>query len=215
MRKKKTRNLLMKSNSTKEDVSDLDIIIVRLFQKSVESMSSTSSEIALNKIDESDCKMNEIEKTTNDEMKSENIEKINEMIISECDENESMKEEIKKKSIRSDDDSVEKDNSRRKLDRKHLKRDVARQSKHKKKLCKCISLTLALLERIRRKNAIRTRMKDDAECIDTLREMIEARLNKTSLRHVCHRHLYVLERHFDLQIKKLKTTNLKQRLNMI
>jgi hypothetical protein len=178
-------------------------------------MLSTSSEIALNKIDENNCEMNEIEKTTNDEMKSKNIEKMNEIIISDCDKNESMKEEIKRKSIRSDDDSVEKNNLRRKLDKKHLKRDVARQSKHKKKLCKCINLTLVLLERIRRKNAIRTRMKDDAECIDTLRKMIEARLNKTSLRHMCHRHLYALERYFDLQIKKFKTTNLRQRLSMI
>jgi GMP synthase PP-ATPase subunit len=65
----------MKNNSTKEDVSDLDIIIVRLFQRSVESMFSTSSEIALNKIDENDCEMNEIEKTTNDEIKSKILRK--------------------------------------------------------------------------------------------------------------------------------------------
>jgi hypothetical protein len=41
-------------------------------------------------------------------MKNENIEKMNEMMISKYDENESIKEEIKKKSIRNDNDSIKK-----------------------------------------------------------------------------------------------------------
>jgi hypothetical protein len=54
MRKTETRNLLLDDNSIEEEMSDLDITAIRLFQKSMKSMIATESETSSSKAESND-----------------------------------------------------------------------------------------------------------------------------------------------------------------
>ena len=216
MRKRKTRNLLLENNSTSMKMSELDIAVVHLFQDSIKNIRiesrvvvseskiriSSKNERSIHTNDDDDASLFE---TDDDEVMNErnedlSNEKINE-IDDEKDDDDDKEIEAKKSASKSTDDRRE--------------RDVSHESKRKRKACKCEDLSNALLERIKRKNSIRARMKSDIECIDILKAIIQARHDEVSLRHVCHRHLYVMSGHFDLQVKSLKTMTLRQRLIML
>jgi hypothetical protein len=229
MRKTETRNLLLDDNSIEEEMSDLDITAIRLFQKSMKSMIATELETSSSKAESNDdenAKLKDIDEDIESEVsesenESETFHSENEENFFIMNENERVQDRsksvkrIKKNEDLSDDVSLVKNDSEKKQENIHQTRDDERDQRKKKNSCKCERISLALLERIRRKNAIRARMKSDVECIDILRAMIESKLDETNLRHVCHRYLYAIDDHFDLQIKSLKTTDLRQRLSMI
>ena len=78
--------------------------------------------------------------------------------------------------------------------------------------CKCRGVAVPVLERVLRKTKEAAGMFDDAECVKTLREFIKESADSAGLDHVCHRHLYRLGGHIGLQVKMLKTSVLRARL---
>ncbi len=78
--------------------------------------------------------------------------------------------------------------------------------------CACRGIENSLLERIKRKNAGTSGIKNETECIAALRMVIKSAPRGTNLEHVCHKHLHALAGHFGLQVKKLNTPALRSRL---
>ncbi len=84
--------------------------------------------------------------------------------------------------------------------------------KKKHSSCICRDIEFSLLERLRCKNARTSDIKTEIKCIKVLRCIIACKLNEKFLKHICHWHLHALVDHFDLQIKKLNTAELRKHL---
>ena len=108
----------------------------------------------------------------------------------------------KKMKEKSDDESDENESFEQKSrDAQRAKKNYANRrssSDTKKAKCKCANISSAILKRVRRKIAIKIDMKKEKKCLDTLKAIIETRLNEVNLRHVYHRHYFALSDHFDL-----------------
>jgi len=82
--------------------------------------------------------------------------------------------------------------------------------KKKHSSCICRDIESSLLERLRCKNARTSDIKTEIECIEMLRCIIACKLNEKFLKHICHQHLHALVNHFNLQIKKLNSAELRK-----
>ncbi len=86
--------------------------------------------------------------------------------------------------------------------------------KKKHSSCICKDIEFSLLKRLRRKNARMSDIKTEIECIKMLWCIIVCKLNEKFLKHICHQHLHAFVDHFDLQIKKLNSTELRKHFEM-
>ena len=82
----------------------------------------------------------------------------------------------------------------------------------KTKLCKCSNIANSTMNRIKRRNPLLIKMNIDENLIITLRSIIKVKKNDFSFKHVCFSHLKTLNDHAGLQVKNLKSKNLKKRL---
>lgn len=81
--------------------------------------------------------------------------------------------------------------------------------------CKCRNINENLFKKLRWKNADAADMQSDMNCIATLKKLMKSVKHDDDLFHVCHEHLHVLFRHFRLQIKRLRISQLRSRLKLI
>ena len=86
--------------------------------------------------------------------------------------------------------------------------------KRKHSSCICRNIESSLLKKLRCKNVKMSDIKTEIECIKMLWHIIACKSNEKFLKHVCHRHLHALINHFDLQIKKLNSAELRKCLKM-
>ncbi len=80
--------------------------------------------------------------------------------------------------------------------------------------CICRNIESSLLKRLRCKNAKMSDIKTKIECIKVLWHIIACKSNEKFLKHICHQYLHALVDHFDLQIKKLNSAELRKCLEM-
>ena len=78
--------------------------------------------------------------------------------------------------------------------------------------CKCNEIFKMILKRICRKSFTIIDMMNEMKCINTLRIFMKINLKETSLMHVYHKHLLHFTDHFDLQVKMLNSTELRNQL---
>ena len=202
MGEEESRGLLLDNDPTAGELSGLEITAVQLFRKSVE---SDEVEAAAEKAGHNE--------STNDENEEENSSlSEGDAVLNDEHVDKEMEEESDDESDKNEGFGQEPRGDQR-AGRGYANRRLPPGTK--KAGCKCGGIPLAILERIRRKNAIRAGMKGEEECLGTLRAVVGARPGGVNLRHVCHRHLFALGGHFDLQIKALSTAALRKRLGMI
>ncbi len=82
--------------------------------------------------------------------------------------------------------------------------------KKKHSSCICRNIESSLLKRLRCKNARTFDIKTEIECIEMLQCIIACKLNEKFLKHICHWHFHALVDHFNLQIKKLNSAELRK-----
>lgn len=75
--------------------------------------------------------------------------------------------------------------------------------------CDCQNIDDELFVRLKWKHSNASSIKNEIDCLDVLRQMIQFYRNDDSLMHVCHRHLHVIVGRLSLQIKKLTTIDLR------
>ncbi len=75
--------------------------------------------------------------------------------------------------------------------------------------CKCSEILKTILKKVCRKSFTIINMMNEMKCINTLRIFIKTNLEETSLMHVYHKHFLHLADHFDLQVKMLNSTELR------
>lgn len=88
--------------------------------------------------------------------------------------------------------------------------NIHRKKKHWDYVCRDIESSL--LEKLRCKNVKTFDIKTKIECIEVLWHIIACMSNEKFLKHVYHQHLHALVDHFDLQIKKLNSAELRKHL---
>lgn len=80
--------------------------------------------------------------------------------------------------------------------------------------CRCQGIDVKLLDKLRWSHPGATGTKNEMDCLSILRKMIESHPSETKLEHVCHRHLHAIAGRLGLQVKKLTTSELRNRLQV-